>query len=352
MRPRAVQVAVNAVPGPVHEVLAEAGGLDHRPRRPIAEVAEDRLPARRATLHGGDGRVARVAHGGPDRLHPLRHRAPREAHPGLVGEDRPLAHPAPQIEQHHLVVLQHPVGARMRLVVRVGGVRPETHDRMRGEEHPRPFHGRHHFLLQRRLAQPHPRPAHRAMQGVERDLPQQLRGLEVLRRLGLAPRRREARHEIGARHHRHADTLQQVHHAPRNPIQIRDGVTRRDLHRGALPPQRPFQRGLQLGVPREGNDRARKTGERLHLDLVHDRHHRPLARDPHEGAPRHHPAREETLRHRVAAVKVEQEPAVGAEALQRGRDHGAVDPMQRGHSYPPASAASQTQLRSPRPRQL
>ena len=89
---------------------------------------------------------------------------------------------------------------------------------------------------------------------------------------------------------------------------------------------------MQLGVPGVGDDLAVESVERLHLDAVDDGGHRAFARDPDEEAPGAHPAGQNPLRHRIAAVKIEEQPAIGAELLEHPGDLGAIEFGQCRHS--------------------
>src|SRR5690606_15874262 len=111
------------------------------------------------------------------------------------------------------------------------------------------------------------------------------------------------------------------------------------------------ERLLQLRVARERQHGAGESRPRLHLDAVHDRGHRTLARDPRPRAPRGEVAAgKEARRHRVEAVKVEEEPAIGAQALEYFTEHRAIDRLEGVHSYPSAWSARHAQRASPRAR--
>ena len=166
---------------------------------------------------------------------------------------------------------------------------------------------------------------------------------------GFRPGGREVGHQFGARDHlAPIQRLQQVDHAPGNPVEIRDRIARRDLHRRGLPGERAPQCRVQFGVAGVGNDLPVEAGERLHLDLVHDRSHRPGPRHPDEDPARRHASPGRSCGgNRVAAMEVEQQPAVGAEAVQPFSEEMAIERGKRGHSYPPAGMARQRQVRSP-----
>ena len=88
VRPGAVQVPVDRVPRPVHEILPEPRLFDHPARRPVALEACHRPPLPCALLHRGDRRVPGVAYGAPDLLHLGRHLRRRKT-PSRSGRQRP-----------------------------------------------------------------------------------------------------------------------------------------------------------------------------------------------------------------------------------------------------------------------
>src|SRR5882724_4276960 len=72
IRTGTVQVAVDRVPGTVHEPLPEARSLDHPPRGTIGLEAGDWPALRRRIAHRADRRIARIANHSPDLTDPRR----------------------------------------------------------------------------------------------------------------------------------------------------------------------------------------------------------------------------------------------------------------------------------------
>ena len=140
--------------------------------------------------------------------------------PSRSGRRRPswCSPPAPQVEQHDLVLGQRGVLARLGLVVRIGRVGPEPDDRLRGELEPPGLHRRHHPRLQRRLGEPRPPLRDRPRQFAPRDVRQHLGRVPVVRRFRRRLHRAANRVTSERRgHHRAAQPVISSDHAGRAP---------------------------------------------------------------------------------------------------------------------------------------
>src|SRR5438067_11359542 len=99
-----MQVAIDRVPGTVHEVLAVSGLAHHGARRIVhLRTGEDASPfplprPLPALPEYGNRGITRRPHRMPDLADLRVGRAPREPPPRLVGEHRPARGAAPQVE--------------------------------------------------------------------------------------------------------------------------------------------------------------------------------------------------------------------------------------------------------------
>src|SRR5947208_3259597 len=203
VRARAMQVAIDRVPGTVHEVLAVSGLAHHGACRIVhLRTGENRSPfplprPLPALPEYGNRGITRRPHRIPDLADLRIGRAPREAHPRLVGEHGPEGGAAPQVEQQHLARLQPQIRPSVRLVVRHRGVGCERCDRRVVGHEPGAPDPLDHALLQRDLAHfgAARRLPSRPGEGIARDLGQRTRRAPVPFRLRGAPARRGARPE-------------------------------------------------------------------------------------------------------------------------------------------------------------
>ena len=344
----AVQVPVDRVPGPVHEVLPEARLLDHVPRGAVHLVALDASAFGAGPAHQVQRGVASIPHRRPDPPHLVRRNRAREAHPGLVGGDRPGI-PPEQVDQHDLVLPERPVFPRHRGVVAVRRVGAETDDGWVIGSDPFPLHRLHDPLLELGFPQSLSALTNREPERLPGNSRQHFRGLAVTLGLFGTPGRHEVGHQRLTRHHSAAQRFDQLNHPMRNPVQIGHAIAGGNLHRHGPPPHQLAQSRVQLFPLCVGHHPAGKARQRLKLDLVGHRDRLLSRTEQHEdpagtqSTEPEHPAGD-----RIVTLEVEQQPAIGPGPGQSRRQRGvivAVEPPD--HSYPPASVARQKQWSSP-----
>src|SRR5512145_2429949 len=131
----AVQITVDGMAGPMHEVLAISGRANHPARRIIERGADHRLALAPPLLEDTHCRVPCVTYRFPDLPLFRPGVAARVCHPCLIGKDRTLLGPRPQVEQDHVTLGETAIRAGAWLVMRIRGIGLKTDDRrMVGEE--------------------------------------------------------------------------------------------------------------------------------------------------------------------------------------------------------------------------
>src|SRR5882762_3992793 len=222
----------------------------------------------------------------------------------------------------------------MGLVVGHRAGRPERHDGPVVGPQARTLDRLEHTLLDARL--PHlgaagrlaPRPGQR----VARDPREDLRRLAVARQLRRRPARRKPGHERRGRHQPRAERFEQLDHAVRDAIQVRDLVPRRRLDGERAAADQRLEVTVELAPRAVGPHFAGKIGECLELDAMRDRDRTARARQQDEQAPRSHPGvPEDAAGDRVDLTEVVQQPAVGPEAAECLRERREVEAVQQRH---------------------
>src|SRR5512145_1669268 len=115
----AVQITVDGMTGPMHEVLAISGRANHAARRIIERGAGHRLALAPPLLQDTHCRIACVTYRFPDLALFGPRGAARVCHPCLIGKDRTLLGSRPQVEQDHVTRRETAIAAGAWLVMRI-----------------------------------------------------------------------------------------------------------------------------------------------------------------------------------------------------------------------------------------
>src|SRR5207247_2478281 len=114
--------------------------------------------------------------------------------------------------------------------------------------------------------------------------------------------------------------------------QVGHWVPMRDLDREGAAPDQGLEMFVELAPGTVRPHFAGKIGECLQLDTMGYRDRTARARQQDEQAPRSHPGvSEDASGDRVEFAEVVQQPAVGPERAERGRERGEVEPVQQRH---------------------
>src|SRR6266508_86242 len=239
-----VDLETHPVAQAVGEVLAEAGGLDHRTGRGIHLGSGGPHPYR------VDACLVSRAHQFVDVTEPVRGLAERHGpgHVGVVPVNKP-----PEVHLHDVAPRKRPAG---RFVMRLGRVLPERHDRVERRTR-RPGPAQLGLELERQLALAHtvPEPSHDGIECLVGGTLSPLKGRELVRvlhpslALDLAPHRDELdplrrgpellvgpeRDPFGFEPESpYADAPGGPHHRLEEPVQVRDPLQVGDLVAGLL----------------------------------------------------------------------------------------------------------------------
>ena len=192
-----MQLTIDRVPRAMHEVLAEPGRANHGACGVIDRGAGDGLFVLPPLSKQRDRRVPRTTHHVPRTTHFCARLPPSEPHPRLIGENAAERHTGPQVQQHHLTRREATVAAGARLVMRIGRVCLEPHDRRMIGNEPGARECVHHTRLRRRLAHlgTAPQLAAGPLERRHRDFRDRFGRAPMPRELGGRPARREPGHE-------------------------------------------------------------------------------------------------------------------------------------------------------------